>query len=175
MNRFVKWAREWMSTPKRWRQYKQFLDMQDIWSEEHRRLASEMGYLGCHQLEAAVKIARRCAGAELALKRLAEASERELEEAGLPGLSPAQIERLALLAEECGEVVHAVGNVLRYGWQTHSPYGGPTNRVLVERKVGSLRSVAGLMIEAGDLRRGDIKCWERKSRETACAWMRHQG
>jgi len=33
-------------------------------------------------------------------------------------LSPAEAERLAMLAEECGEVVQAIGKILRHGWET---------------------------------------------------------
>lgn len=32
------------------------------------------------------------------------------------GLSPAEVERLALLAEECGEVIQTVGKILRHGY-----------------------------------------------------------
>ncbi len=41
----------------------------------------------------------------------------------LPGLSPGEIERLAILAEECGEVAQAVGKVLRFGWKASRPTG----------------------------------------------------
>jgi len=37
------------------------------------------------------------------------------------GLSPAEAERLALLAEECGEVVQAVCKVLRHGYESTNP------------------------------------------------------
>ena len=32
------------------------------------------------------------------------------------GLTPAEAKRLALLAEECGEVLQAIGKVLRHGF-----------------------------------------------------------
>ena len=31
-------------------------------------------------------------------------------------LTPAETERLAILAEECGEVIQAVGKILRHGY-----------------------------------------------------------
>ena len=80
--RFGERMREWVTLPARWREYKQFLDMHSCWQEEHRALASQIGYVGCHHLEAGVKIARRFMGAEAALKRLADASELELASAG---------------------------------------------------------------------------------------------
>jgi hypothetical protein len=41
------------------------------------------------------------------------------------GLTPAEAERLALLAEECGEVIQAIGKVLRHGYESRHPYGEP--------------------------------------------------
>lgn len=36
-------------------------------------------------------------------------------------LTPAQAERLAILAEECGEVIQIVGKILRHGLDSHHP------------------------------------------------------
>ncbi len=194
--RFVKWAREWVTLPKRWRQYKQFLDMQDVWVEEHRKLAGEMGYLGCHHLEAGVKIARRCMGAEDALKRLAASLEGEPEwrreyereaafsrvvgkqlaeakeklqalENGMTaaGLSPAEVERLALLAMAAGKLAGEAAKVVLYGWGSPSPCTGRPAYVDVERGLGRVQALAELMAEASDVRGGDVRAYQAKSRE----------
>ena len=63
-------------------------------------------------------------------------------------MSPGEIERLAILAEECGEVAQAVGKVLRFGWEGQSPYGGRVNRVALEREVGNLRAIVNLMLDS---------------------------
>lgn len=196
MTRFVKWVREWITLPARWRQYKQFLDMQDVWAEEYRKLAVEMGYLGCHHLEAAVKIARRCMGAEEALKRLAASLENETDwkreyereaafsqvvgkqlsdakerlrvlEDGMTasGLSPAEVERLALLAMAAGKLSAEAAKVVLYGWASPSPCSGRPAYVDVERGIGRLQAAAELMTEAGDVRGGDVRAYGVRAKE----------
>lgn len=56
------------------------------------------------------------------------------------GLSPAQAERLALLAEEMGEALQAIGKVLRHGYRsTHPDFpNGPNNRDVLEREIGDV-------------------------------------
>ena len=69
------------------------------------------------------------------------------------GLTSAEAERLALLAEECGEVIQAVAKILRHGYaSTHPdrPDAG-TNRDMLERELADLRAAEHLMIEAGDV------------------------
>jgi hypothetical protein len=203
--RFVKWMREWITLPARWRQYKQFLDMQDVWAEEHRRLASEMGYLGCHHLEAGVKIARRCMGAEEALRRLAASLEgehdwkREYEreaafsravgkqlsdakeklralEDGMTasGLSPAEVERLALLAMAAGKLAAEAAKVVLYGWDSPSPCTGRPAYVDIERGIGRLQAAAELMDEAGDVRGGDVRAYGARAKERICEQVTRQ-
>lgn len=55
-------------------------------------------------------------------------------------LSDSQIEALSLLAEECGEVVLAVGKVLRHGFESVNPYDpdGPNNREQLEKELGDV-------------------------------------
>ena len=38
-------------------------------------------------------------------------------------LSAGEVERLAILAEECGEVIQVVGKVLRFGFEPCPPAG----------------------------------------------------
>jgi hypothetical protein len=56
----------------------------------------------------------------------------------VPGLTPGERERLAILSEECGEVVRAIGKIQRYGWESSSPFvvGGRTNRMALETGAG---------------------------------------
>ena len=89
------------------------------------------------------------------------------------GLTVAEIERLAMLSEECGEVVMAVGKILRHGYQSQSPYGGPTNRVFVEREIGDVRAVIDMMIDAGDIRPGDIAVYRQNKARKMYEWMHH--
>ena len=55
------------------------------------------------------------------------------------GLSPAEAERLAMLAEECGEVIHIVGKILRHGYDSYHPADPTvTNRDLLGRELTDL-------------------------------------
>lgn len=67
------------------------------------------------------------------------------------GMSPAEAERLAMLAEEAGEIVQAVGKVLRHGYESRSPEGGPTNRQHLYRELGDLIAIVHGMMWAGDI------------------------
>ena len=66
-------------------------------------------------------------------------------------LTPAEAERLALLAEECGEVVQIIGKILRHGFDSCHPNGGLTNRALLERECGDVRHAMIRLCNAGDL------------------------
>lgn len=65
-------------------------------------------------------------------------------------LTPAEAERLAMLAEECGEVIQAVGKILRHGYESTHPDGGPTNREALRREIVDLRVIAYMMGLKGD-------------------------
>lgn len=82
------------------------------------------------------------------------------------GLTPAEAERLAMLAEECGEVVQVVGKVLRHGYGSHHPDGGPDNRVALRYEIEDLRAVIAAMDRAGDVAPSpnDEGRWPRKLR-----------
>lgn len=54
-----------------------------------------------------------------------------------PVLTPAEVESLALLAEECGEVVQRCTKVLRFGF-TVNPWTGKHNRAQLEAELGDL-------------------------------------
>lgn len=66
-------------------------------------------------------------------------------------LTPAEAERLAMLAEECGEVIQAVGKILRHGYESRHPEGVIENRVALARELGDVMAIMELMDEAGDV------------------------
>jgi NTP pyrophosphatase (non-canonical NTP hydrolase) len=172
--RFMMWAREWAEFPGKAREYREYLREHDQARVKFNKLAGQLGYLGHDYLDAAIKIALRCQGSETALKRIAISIEAEEAVKDIPGLSAAEIERLAILAEECGEVVQAVGKVLRHGWDSQSPYGGKPNRVALEREIGNVRAVVNLMLDAGDVRLRDVQSWQRCKRLALPRWTHHQ-
>jgi phosphoribosyl-ATP pyrophosphohydrolase len=59
-------------------------------------------------------------------------------------LTPAETERLAILFEECSEVIKCCGKILRYG------YASRNNREDLARELGDLRFAMLLCIEKKD-------------------------
>ena len=53
-------------------------------------------------------------------------------------LTPAEVERLALLAEEAAEVIQVVGKIIRHGYESTHPNGGKNNRELLEHELSDL-------------------------------------
>jgi len=67
-------------------------------------------------------------------------------------VSPAELERLAMLAEEAGEIVQMVGKTLRHGYESFHPDNpGITNRGLLENEIADLHAVQLIMEEKGDI------------------------
>ena len=71
------------------------------------------------------------------------------------GLTDAQRERLACLAEEAAEIVQAVGKILRHGYDSRY-HDGTTNTAALEREIGDLTYVVDCMSLAGDVDAGAI-------------------
>lgn len=91
-------------------------------------------------------------------------------------LTPAQAERLAVLAEECGEVVQMVGKSLRHGldsWHPDDPERTP-NSTLLRRELVDVMAAKSMMEVAGDVRiqsAGEVvDALDRKRR-----YLHHQG
>ena len=83
-------------------------------------------------------------------------------------LTPAEAERLAILAEECGEVIQIVGKILRHGYGSRHPDGGPDNCALLEREVTDLMAIRSAMVNCGDFRTPNpaaiADAWRKKLR-----------
>jgi NTP pyrophosphatase (non-canonical NTP hydrolase) len=63
-------------------------------------------------------------------------------------LTDAELERLALLGEECGEVQHMIGKVIRHGYDNaHKDYNYVKNRDLLRKEVMDLMAVVRLMFD----------------------------
>ena len=92
----------------------------------------------------------------------------------VPKLTPSEVERLAFLAEECGELARTIGKVLRFGWESASPYGGRINRELLEREIGSIRAIMNLMLDAGDVRLAEIQTWQKSKKLAIGKWTLYQ-
>lgn len=89
-------------------------------------------------------------------------------------LTPAEAERLALLAEECGEVIQAIGKILRHGYESTHPDGGPTNREALERECGDLRHAVLRLQKEGDLSVRAIHGWSNAKAQNIERYLHHQ-
>lgn len=64
-----------------------------------------------------------------------------------------ELERLALLSEELGEVQQIIGKILRHGYESYNPFDGhhTTNRSLLENELGDVFYAVDLIISRGDV------------------------
>jgi hypothetical protein len=76
------------------------------------------------------------------------------------GLTPAEAERLAILAEEAGEIVQAVGKILRHGYESYNPTvpveDQIDNRRMLGREIGNFEAIYASMLAAKDLYAPDV-------------------
>ena len=91
------------------------------------------------------------------------------------GLTEAEIERLALMSEEAGEVQKCIGKILRHGYDKRNPLkkDGKTNREKLTDEIGDFVNAKNLMVACGDV---DAAVIERRVafKATSCkAWLHH--
>lgn len=55
-------------------------------------------------------------------------------------LTPAQAERLAILSEECAEVIQIIGKILRHGMDSYHPVTGVINRDALMREITDVKA-----------------------------------
>lgn len=90
-------------------------------------------------------------------------------------LSPAEAERLALVAEECAEVQQAVCKILRHGYESNNRGKLPeTNREALTRELGDLMHVIGRMRTAGDVDGSAIDARSLSKAEHCAPYLHHQ-
>ena len=90
-------------------------------------------------------------------------------------LTPAQAERLALLAEEAGETVQAIGKILRHGMDSDNRGQMPnTNRVNLAAEIGDFFAAVTLLVDAGDLSRSLIDAAMEAKLERIGPHLHHQ-
>jgi hypothetical protein len=130
---------------------------------------------GKEPLEGIVEICARGERAEADRKRLADLLAMEDVDRLIPYLTPAEIERLALLGEGCGGVARVVGKILRDGYDAQPPHGGLSNRIALAREVGEVKAICELMLDAGDLRAPVINSWRNEMRQKMRRTAHRQG
>lgn len=89
-------------------------------------------------------------------------------------LSAAEEERLALLAEEMGECIQAIGRIQRHGYESRHPAGGPTNRQQLEIELGHVKYAKILMSRCGDIDFSKTKLSAVRKSRTVGRCLHHQ-
>ena len=92
-------------------------------------------------------------------------------------LTPAELERLAILGEECAEVGHMIGKILRHGYQSYDPIPGhdPTqNRFLLEKELSDVMWIVRAMCEAHDINAERIEKRSTEKESRARKYLHHQ-
>ena len=92
------------------------------------------------------------------------------------GLTPAETERLAILVEECGEVVQIGMKVLRHGYQNYHPEDPEkqSNRMLLADELGHVIYAMKEMISNKDISGMGIDLSGKKKSETITKYLHHQ-
>jgi NTP pyrophosphatase (non-canonical NTP hydrolase) len=81
-------------------------------------------------------------------------------------LTARQVEALAILAEECGEVVKVVGKILRHGIDSHHPTTHIDNREYLENELGDVTAAIKIIIDEKIVTRQavDDMCFDKLQR-----------
>jgi hypothetical protein len=92
------------------------------------------------------------------------------------GLTEAEAERLALLAEEAAEVVQAVGKILRHGYESTNPDGDPemTNRMALAKECGDFFAAVRLATEEQDFDEEDVRSYMTTKLRKVGRYLHHQ-
>lgn len=91
-------------------------------------------------------------------------------------LSPAELERLALLSEELCEVGQVIGKILRHGYESHNPFDRTktTNRKLLEKELGDVTCAISLLTISADISRNSIKEFASIKLVSVQEYLHHQ-
>ena len=90
-------------------------------------------------------------------------------------LTPSEAERLAILAEECAEVIQVIGKILRHGYESYHPSNKHMpNRALLEKELGDVCAIAAMMSVDGDVSESAISSYAELKTEVVLHWCHHQ-
>jgi hypothetical protein len=95
-------------------------------------------------------------------------------EAHFNGLTPSEAELLALLMEECGEVIQVIGKIMRHGLESWHPADDAltSNRTLLELEMGHVLAAYELL-SAGVVRPAVVQSSRARKRVTIRKWLHH--
>ena len=81
-------------------------------------------------------------------------------------ISKEELERLAIVAEECAEVIQIINKIIRHGYENYHPNNPDvTNRELLGKELSDLIAVATLLTDTEVLEITDIPTTLRKKQK----------
>ena len=91
-------------------------------------------------------------------------------------LSPADAELLALLSEECGEVIQIIGKILRHGYESCNPLRPEDgqNFQLLEKELGHIQSAISLLQDSEAVRGYYVGLQCANKLKSVKQWLHHQ-
>ena len=88
-------------------------------------------------------------------------------------LTPDQLERIAILMEECGEVVQICGKILRHGAYSHHPRTGRGNLDSLENELGDVFAAANMLYQDGFLQPRRVNRWAEEKLKKVGQYLHH--
>lgn len=88
-------------------------------------------------------------------------------------LDPADAELLALLAEECAEVIQAVGKILRHGFESTYPGAATTNRDNLMKELGHVDCAFRLLVKRQQISRPHVTDAQEKKMASIAQYLHH--
>ena len=89
-------------------------------------------------------------------------------------LNPAELERLAILSEELGEAQHAIGKILRHGFDSCHPHTGISNRANLELELGHVQNAISMVVNTGDVSPTRIRGHQQQKQVNITKHLHHQ-
>lgn len=90
-------------------------------------------------------------------------------------VNPSELERLALLSEELGEVQQIIGKIIRHGYESYNPFDGhhTTNRSLLENELGDVFYAIDLIISRSDVNLHHILSYKKNKQATVEQYLHY--
>ncbi len=89
-------------------------------------------------------------------------------------LTPAEHERLSILIEECGEVIQAIGKIMKHGYNSTHPETSVTNRDTLETEISHVLFAVNYMMDRGDIDAVKIATHHLEKKEAIKPYLHHQ-
>lgn len=91
-------------------------------------------------------------------------------------LTLSELERLAILSEEMGEVQQIIGKIIRHGYDSKNPndINSYTNRKLLEKEIGDVLYSVDLIIQNNDVSERRITIQKALKEKSIKKYLHHQ-